>query len=148
MKRTHKLRGLANVAGIIAAAPSIQAAARQLGVDRSTVHRWIASGKAPRPSVRLRPSLSGGAGPRQSPEAWARVVRRAYALSATESALLDLAVRALAMARDDSAKAETRLAAMGRYQQLVRQLNLESEDRGETETEAQAQVRPWPRRVG
>jgi hypothetical protein len=146
VKRTHKLGALGDVAGIIAAAPSISEASRQLGVDRSTIHRWIQAGKAPRPSARRRRGLSAGAGPQQSPEAWARVVRRAYALSATEGGLLDLAVRALAMARDDSTKPETRLAAMGRYQQLVRQLNLESEDDGETETE-KAQVRQWPRRV-
>jgi hypothetical protein len=50
-KPTHKLRALGNVADIISASPSVSAAARTLGVNRSTIHRWIAAGKVPAPGA-------------------------------------------------------------------------------------------------
>ena len=63
----HKLRALGNVAGTIAAAPSIAAAAKALGVDRSSVHRWVTAGKVPRPGGSRRPATAPG--PDQSPDA-------------------------------------------------------------------------------
>jgi hypothetical protein len=50
-KPTHKLRALGNVADVIAASPSVSAAARTLGVNRSTIHRWITAGKVPTPGA-------------------------------------------------------------------------------------------------
>jgi transposase-like protein len=146
-KRTHKLKALGDVAGVVAAAPSLSAAARQLGVNRSSLHRWMANGKVPRPASRPRGTPATDAG--CSPEHWAVAVRQAYELTATEQRLVDLAVEALTMARD-AAKPETvRLAAMGRYQRLVQQLNLETLN-GATESaiEDAAGGGSWPRPVG
>lgn len=127
-KQTHKLKGLGDVATIIAAAPSLTAAARQLGVDRSTIHRWIESGKAKRPGRAPRkrrltkPPRAG-----QSPAAWARWVRRSYEIDGTDQVLLDLAVQALKLARDVKEPPAVCLAAMARYQMLIKQLNLDGE---------------------
>jgi hypothetical protein len=54
-KGSHKLRALGNVEAVIADSPSLSEAARRLGVNRSTVHRWIAAGKVPRPGEALPP---------------------------------------------------------------------------------------------
>ena len=58
MKATHKLRALGNVGGTIAAAPSIAEAAKALGVDRSSVHRWVTAGKVPRPGGSRKPATA------------------------------------------------------------------------------------------
>jgi len=144
MKPTHKLKAMGDVGPIIASSRSIAAAARRLGVNRATVHRWIVDGKVPRPSGKAdSAAVTARAG--QSPHAWAKAVRRDYELSSTEQQLLDLAVAALTMARDGALRPEQRIAAMGRYQQLVRQLDLEQTD-GEVEDETPpSTVRPWPR---
>ena len=148
MKCSYKLRAIGDVAAVVAAAPSVSEAARRLGVDRSTVKRWIAAEKIPRPvgrkPSRRRGVAQGAARAGQSPEAWARAVRRKYDLSDTEQQLVTLARDALALAREPERRAETRLAAMGRYEQLVRDLNLE-DDHGKAETTAA--VYTWPRRV-
>jgi excisionase family DNA binding protein len=150
MKRTHKLRALGDVAGTIAAARSIQDAARQLGVDRSTVHRWIASGKVSAPAAGRRTArqsaTTGTPGQRQTPESWARWVRRQYLLDATEQTLVGLTVDALRLARDESARPEVRLAATARAQSLIRQLKLENAEDGEAEN-TKAEIRVFPRRV-
>jgi hypothetical protein len=149
-KQTHKLKSLGDVAGIVAASPTLTAAARRLGVNRSSLHRWIVSGKVPRPGRRRSLAVNATNGPQpselQTPEAWAEAVREAYELTGTELVVLDLAVRALEMARDNTQKGELPLAAMARFQQLVRQLDLEVESDGKAETPAD--VRPWPRQVG
>jgi len=152
-KRTHKLKALGNVADVIRTSPSLKAAARQLGVDRSTIHRWIEAGKVPRPAQRRPSPLSKATrvsylpDAMLTPAAWAEAVRTAYELSPTETMLLSLAEGALSLARDDAAKPETRLAAMGRYQALVKQLRLEdSINDGKTETHAATAA--WPRRIG
>lgn len=49
-KQTHKRKALGDVAHVLENASSISAAARQLGVDRSTVHRWIQAGHVTRPT--------------------------------------------------------------------------------------------------
>ncbi len=148
-KRTHKLKAMADVEAIVASAPSITAAAAQLGVNPSTLFRAMAAGKVARPSAAR--SRTAVAAPRsgQSPAAWAKAIRRAYALSSTELQLLVLCVEALTLARDTAAKPEVRLSAMGRYQQLVRQMNLESGDTadGKVETETAATIRAFPRRA-
>jgi excisionase family DNA binding protein len=87
-KASHKLRALGDVAKVIAAAPSVSAAAKQLGVNRSTIHRWIEAGVAGRPSTRRR-RRPGHKAP-TSPDAWVRWVRRTYDLSPTEITLLAL----------------------------------------------------------
>lgn len=99
--------------------------AERIGVHRSSVTRWMATGKLPRtdgePSTRQR-TLRGKPG--QTPEAWAATVRQEYALDATDEQLVSLAEDALAMSRDKTLLANVRLNAAGRYQALVRQLAL------------------------
>jgi hypothetical protein len=141
LKGSYKLRALGNVSEIIAAAPSNAAAASQLGVTRSTVYRWVRSGKVQAPARRQR-RPAAAPGRHQSPEAWGRSVRRAYELTSTEVTLLDLAVRALTLARDEKVRAEVQLVAMGRFWQLVKALNLETPAVGQIETD---KVRQFPR---
>jgi transposase-like protein len=146
LKRTHKFQSLSGVAGVIARSASLTAAARQLGVNRSTLHRWIAAGKVAGPESR--PSRGRSTtGSQRSPESWAQWVRETFDLNGTEDALVKLAEQALALAQDQGAKPEVRLSAMGRFQQLTRQLDFEEETDGKAE-EATTPDRSWPRRVG
>jgi transposase-like protein len=124
MKRTHKLKVLGDVAGVVASAPNLSVAAKRLGVNRSTLHRWIQAGKVQKAAPKTGPAA--GAAENQAPEAWAKAVRDMGELDVTQSALLDLAAAALKMARTEE-QPSVRLSAMGRYQQLVRQLNLATE---------------------
>ena len=73
---------------------------------------------------------------------------RFYELDATERQMLELACEALAMARDQTAKTAERLMAAGRFQALVRQLDLESAHGEVEEVEnAGGAVAAFPRRV-
>jgi hypothetical protein len=163
MKASHKLRALtANAATVIAASSSVSAAAKQLGVDRSTVHRWIAAGKVPRPGSKRPPQRASTPAADGEPSApapslgtpadeWATWARQTYLLDATEEVLVGLAVEALRLAHDPGAKPADRLAATARFQALVRQLDFEDEEQkthGETATRHPGDVRQWPRRVG
>jgi hypothetical protein len=141
-KRSHKLKALGNVEGVIAGAATLREAARRLNVDRSTIHRWLRAGKISR---HARPALPIVAVPTETPDAWAQRVRDNYDLSGTEEQLLRLAVRALILAQGTKAAPAVQLAAAGRFQALVRQLNLEAPTDGAIEADAS---RIWPRRVG
>lgn len=151
-KRTHKLRGLGNVAAVVQASPSRAAAARTLGVDRSTLHRWITAGKVPAPGVApRRPRDGSGARGRagvRTPEAWARSVRARYALSPEEAQLLEAATIARTMLADPARDDRIRLAAAAEFRRLLAalQLPIEEEDTTHGETEA-ADGRCWPRAV-
>ena len=123
-KRTHKLKGLKGVAAVVASSRSLSEAAQKLGVNRSSLHRWMQAGKVAKPEPKT--GVAAGAQPGQDPAEWARQVREAGELDPTRSTLLDLAVDALRMSRDTECRPETRLSAMGRYQQLVKQLNLDT----------------------
>lgn len=61
MKGTHKLKALSNVADVLASAPSISAAAKTLGVNRSTIHRWLQGGKVgvSKPAIEAKPGERG-----------------------------------------------------------------------------------------
>jgi len=144
LKRSHKFQSLAGAAGVIAGSASLTAAAQRLGVNRSTLHRWIAAGKVPRPE-RSRRTRQPAAGPSESPESWRHWARASFDLTPVEETLVDLAEQALSMARDQTARPEIRLAATARFQQLVRQLNFEAPIDGKEETTTP--VRSWPRRV-
>jgi transposase-like protein len=129
MKRSHKLRGMGDVAEIVAFAPDRTSAAAQLGVNRSTLHRWIKAGKVPEPgSARPKvgtavPAASGEAGASPSPDLWFAAASGAREFTPTERQLLELARAALRLAYD-SADDKTRLSAMSRFQGLVKQVNL------------------------
>lgn len=125
MKRTHKLKVLGDVAGVVAKSPNLTVAAKRLGVNRSTLHRWLQAGKVQRAAPKT--GVAAGAAAGQTPTAWAKAVRESCALDFTQGVLVDLAVSALELARSPEENAAVRLSAMGRYQNLVRQLDLTSE---------------------
>lgn len=70
---------------------SVSGAARTLGVDRSTVHRWIQADPALTPATTKPVDIPR---PRagQSIDAWARWVRSTYQVDETGARLLELAV--------------------------------------------------------
>ena len=163
MGKPNQFKRTLNARERVANAKSLAEAARTIGVNRSTVFRWIQQGKVPAPGTRVRvkrevttrghlPDNKGPFVPTSDvetslhlpdPKHWAAAVRAKYDLSATENTLVDLGVAALAIAEDKEQRPEVRLAAMGRYAALVKQLNLESEmEDGAVET-----VGRWPRRV-
>lgn len=144
-----------DVQAVIDAAPSLAAAARQLGVDRSTLTRWFDSGKATRPGAaakrpvkRTAPAADPGVSalPRD-PDAWATWVRQTYILDPSESAVLDLAAMALQIAHDPDTAAAVKLQAAGRFTALRRELALPQLDE-ETKSNgihSTANIRQWPR---
>lgn len=153
MKRTHKFKAIdvSQAARVIANAKTLTAAARQLGVNRSTLQRWIAAGKMAGPVAGGRRAKARHAG-RFGSQQWARAIRQAYELTPADKELLDMAVEARAIARDVGLTAQVRLAAMGRFAALVRQLNLQEASDGDGEVETtetpSASVYRWPRKVG
>ncbi len=129
MKRTRKWAYVAQEAaklGELGLSP--RDIALRLGLNKSTVTRWIAAGKLKRheaqaPAAR---AVAEGAWREKAPSEWAATVRTEYDLSETDAQLLGLAESALLVARDPMASPSTRLAAMGRFQTLVKQLGLET----------------------
>ena len=142
-KATWKKRGVDDDAirqALRAQKGNVTRAAAALGVDRRTLGRWLKgdSSLAPRqsgkPRGRARPGARAGRVLDLNPAAWAEQVRKDYVLSPTEEQLLDLAVRALQIARDDAQKPGDRLAGSIRFCAIVKQLNLpELEGDGEAE---------------
>ena len=132
MKRSHKLRSMGDVQRVVDAAPTLDDAARTLKINRSTLTRWLQAGKVkragqhpeplPGPPAREVPVPPDGA-------AWADTVRATYRLTETDQKLVELAGRMLLLAEAPDTPAFTRIAAVGRYQQVVRQLALTDEKR-------------------
>ena len=141
-KKTWRLRSMSGeVADVMRSASSLGAVATVLGVNKSTVFRWLRAGKIPPLGGRRRGRVP------LVPENWAASVKRAYDLDATELVLVELAEEALTLARDKNSAPAIRLQAMARFAALVRQLDLEVDDR-EAESTNGVSTRPWPRRVG
>lgn len=92
-----------------------------LEVNKSSVTRWIASGKLKVPAkvVSMTPVVA-----RQSPAEWAKSVREEYALSPTDEQLVTLGEAALSLSRDITAKASVQLNAGARFQSIAKQLDL------------------------
>jgi len=131
MKRTRKWGFVRQEAARLAdlgLAPSL--IAKRLGVDKSSVTRWIAAGKLKAPTKRTRrfpsPPASGAEVARnpKSPAEWAAAVRAEYQLDATDDQLVTLGESALLLSRDMDAKAHVRLAAAARFQAIAKQLAL------------------------
>jgi plasmid maintenance system antidote protein VapI len=123
MRRTRKWAFVAQEAIRLAAlglAPS--EIAKRLGVNKSTVTRWIASGKLTRAAPPRAPDLSPHV--HKSPDEWAAAVREAYDLDATDDQLVVLAETALRLSLDLKLTAAVRMTAAGRFQALVKQLAL------------------------
>lgn len=135
MRQTHKFKELKDVEAVVAKASSLSAAAKALGVDRSTLHRWMEAGKIARP--RSMPPPANPDDPKFAAPAdaasWAEGVTRAYALSATDRELVALAEEALRLAKKPDEAIRSRLAAMAEYRQLVRQLNLDAATPAQTQ---------------
>lgn len=149
-KRTHKLRTLGDAVEIVAGASSVTAAAKALGVDRSTVTRWIADGKVPRPGGRRQSrgsAMSRTEPPKVLPvsaDVWATDIKERYELSATESAIVELARAALVLALDLTQDPRVRAAGSREFRACVSDLNLEEESDGKVET-PRGRVRAFPR---
>jgi hypothetical protein len=123
--RPHALRRLPDVVLTFAHAPSIAAAARELGIDYTTAHRWVRARKVPRPGSPWPAAVAApGCSPRdESPGSdWTTAVRAAYVLDVIHAPLLALADTALQLARDPRLEVSVRLQAAARFQALVRQL--------------------------
>ncbi|MEX2122373.1 MAG: hypothetical protein WD795_00640 [Woeseia sp.] len=130
MKRTWKKRNLGpdRIREVVRTSATLSEAARTLGVDRSTLHRWMEADPALKEPIRDRQDAAKGAtaaAQMLNPDQWAEQIESLYELSNTERVTLDLARRALEIARDEFAKPTERLTAMGRFQQLVKDLNME-----------------------
>lgn len=131
MKRTHKLRAMGDAVDVIANAKTAAEACERLGIDKSTLFRWTKAGKVPAvgsaragrtDAATTEPVPSGDA------DAWAATVKKQNPdMSPTDLQLLELARLALSMAHKVSPWDAPRLAAMTRFQALVKQLNLTAE---------------------
>lgn len=160
MKATHKLKVLqADATRVMTTATSVADAARKLNVSRQTIHTWLRAGKIQPPGGGRPRRRLGDSEPTTQPDVsvladvgtpadWAQRIRDVFDLDASEDALVDLAERALRLARDSATRPETQLAAMGRFAALVRQLNFEQEASNDGEAAESAAAGPWPRRVG
>ena len=122
MKRTHKLPALGDVQTVVDAAPDLHRAAQRLGINRSTLTRWIQQGKVKRPGSL--PSVGTVTVPERA-EGWKAGVLAEHILTDTERTLVDVADAALRLARDQETPAFTKLSAMGRFAAIVKQLNLD-----------------------
>jgi hypothetical protein len=114
-KWTHLAQEATRLAGLGLARKTI---AERIGVDQSTITRWIKAGKVPmvgtsRVVVKPVPAAS-----------WADSIRQTYALDATDEELVRLGVAALDLARNPKEKPYLQLNAMGRFQAIVKQLRL------------------------
>jgi transposase-like protein len=134
-KRTWKVQGMAGAAArAVATSPNVSAAAKTAGVNRSTLYRWAKTGKIPALTRQARRAVSSPAAPvvnRTTPLSaaeWATSIQCAYDLDDTEHTLVNLAEAALELARDLTLRPADRLAAMARFQGLVKQLALEAPD--------------------
>lgn len=123
-KRTRKWSFVAQEATRLAAlGQSPREIALRLGVDKSTVTRWMQAGKLTRPAVAPRSHpLVAQAG--QTPAEWSAAVRKDYDLDATDEQLVALAEGALGLSLDASVAPHVRMNASGRFQAIVRQLSL------------------------
>lgn len=120
MKRTRKWSFVAQEAERLAGLGLSPAEiSRQLGVNRSTVNRWMKAGKLTRGQPRRYSSEVPTA-----PVEWAAAVRRDYALDATDEQLVTCAQQALEVSYNMAETSATRMNAMGRFQAIVKQLAL------------------------
>ncbi len=121
MRRTRKWAFVAQEAARLAGLGlSPKDIATRLDVNKSTVTRWMATGKLCKSKHESPPPAPR----RQKPIEWAAAVRKGYDLDATDEQLVTLAEAALTVSRDLTVPPQIRLTAAGRFQALVRQLSL------------------------
>ena len=122
MQRTRKWAYLATEAKRLAGqglSPTAIAAA--LGVNRSTVHRWMVKGQLEE-TRGTRVVAAPMVIPLAPAPTWAEAVRTAAVLDATDEEIVQLATFALSVTQDPREPTPVRLAAAGRFQSLVKQL--------------------------
>jgi excisionase family DNA binding protein len=124
-KRTWKLRSLPHAAKVLGECGSLREAARQLGVNVSTLSRAIREGRLPAPARGPRRRANAPEPGAQSFRNWAVAT---YELSPAELELVALAQHALDLAHDPAQKPGVRLAAMAQYRASLRGLNLPEEE--------------------
>lgn len=151
MRRTRKWAYVAQEAQRLADLKlSPREIAERLEVRKSTVTRWIASGKLAQKKGTPKTAAKVASGQVDKTAAqWAASVRAAYDLDATDEQLVTLAESTLLVAKDPLTPASLRLQAMGRYQALVKQLSLvaRAADAKPTEAPKRKTFRP-PARTG
>jgi hypothetical protein len=100
--------------------------AERLEVNRSSVQRWMAAGKVTdtrrtnKDRAPVEPVSTAG----KTPSEWAIEVRRNFVLDVTDEQLVTMAEAALTIAHNRFSSEPVRLAAMGRFQAIVKQLSL------------------------
>lgn len=95
--------------------------AERLELNKSTVTRWIASGKL---TVPTKVVTIGPPSARMSPAEWAKAVRDEYALTPTDEQLVTLGEAALSLSRDMTAKASVQLNAGARFLAIAKHLDV------------------------
>jgi len=98
--------------------------AKRLGVNDSTIRRWVKAGKLEKRTTRQRRAAADAAVPTGRPAKWAAAVRKDFSLDASDEELLAMGQTALEMTHDPLMAPSVRLAAMGRFQAVVKQLAL------------------------
>jgi excisionase family DNA binding protein len=101
--------------------------ASKLGVQKSTITRWFASGKLTR--ARPRRQVGDALQAPKAPAEWAAAIRKDYALDPSDDQLVTLAQQALEFAYNDALSPATRSQARRDFQNLVKQLALGLSDR-------------------
>ena len=125
MGRTRKWAYVAQEAGRLAGLGlGPRDIAARLGVNRSSVTRWIQQGKLGRERQSTPAAKPPKELPKQSPTEWGASVRKDYDLNATDRQLVELAEQALRVAHNLEEPASVRMTATGRFQALVKQLVL------------------------
>jgi transcriptional regulator with XRE-family HTH domain len=129
MQRTRKFTHVGPEARRLAALGlSPLAIADRLGVNRSTVQRWMAAGHLDdtRETRTVQTAALPAAPPPPAEEVpaleWGDAIRSAYTLDPTDAKLVGLADLALTVAQSANELPSIRLAAAGRFQSLVKQL--------------------------
>lgn len=127
MRRTRKWAYVEQEAKRLAALQlSPREIAERLQVWKSTVTRWIAAGKLTLPpdDRAAQRAVVTAQSQRQTPEAWAALVRQDYALDATDDQLVTMAEATLGEANDLTLTVTARNQSRARFQALVKQLAL------------------------
>jgi len=135
-KGTWKRRGIGNdrIREALRTSRTLSEAAKALGVNRSTLHRWIAaepSLDAPRLAKVEAIQQAVSAAQQMSPSDWTEWIEKHYELSPTEFVFMDLARQCLEVANDS--ESPLRFQAMTRFESLVKALQLEEPANGKAQ---------------
>lgn len=150
-KRSHKLRSMGDVQSVVSRSATLAEAAKTLGVDRSTLTRWLQAGKVQRGRQHPAPDTPAARDipVPPNPVSWAETVRTTYVLTDTDKKLVDLAERMLTLAEaDGDGSPLVKITATGRFQQIVKQLNLIDDKRVDAAPKDAKPARPTVARSG